>query len=616
MIARFQNRLLLAGLVGVVVFSGCMTAGRRPNDATTETAAVDTNAAIAELQAAQARFDAGDFAASGATSDSLYRSWDGQPGLDALADRALLLAARSNEAAGLLGESADKYDLLLDREPGPMIREETVRRHTDVLARTGRAAEAVDIALEHPGLLGEGGLADLRQWAAGLTIDELEDDRSGHDPSSREARIVYVQLAELLAADGRLESARRVAQQVLDSGADEPERTTAEALVALEAGGAMRSARIGAILPTSGDLASVGELLREGIDIALEEYARDNPGGFRIELVVRDEGSGPETAAGLVEELEREGVVAIVGPLRSESFAAAARARRNPRLPIVSPTATEVFGAAENAYTLNALEQRELDVASDLARWTVEELGLRRGALLRPSDPALARAATLFGRALEDAGGQIVASVSYGGQGTTTYQDQIQSVAATNPDVVFAPAANGPDVLTLAPQLAYYGLDRSIILGSEAWADPAVLRRLESFAADYRVIGLWSDRVSSGTRWQAFVREYERRYRKSLRDNMLPGLSHDAVALVLGALDETGLPIPAAVASELAGGLEVSGVTGILRPNPETSTVRRPTQIRMLLGGSLVEPDRTALLAWLADARAAPRDSLGVPFRD
>jgi ABC-type branched-subunit amino acid transport system substrate-binding protein len=214
----------------------------------------------------------------------------------------------------------------------------------------------------------------------------------------------------------------------------------------------------------------------------------------------------------------------------------------------------------------------------------------------------------LFGRAYEAAGGRVVATASYSGDAGTTLQEPIEALAAASPDVVFAPAASGPAVLTLAPQLVYYGLDRSIILGSEAWAEPSVLRRLEGFAADYRVVGLWSDRVTAGTPWQAFVRDYERKYRKSLRDNVVPGLAHDALRLILDALDRGRLPIPAAVAATLASGLETSGATGLLRPDPETSTVRRQTQVRMLLSGGLHEPERGQLLAWLEEARAAPRE--------
>jgi len=246
-------------------------------------------------------------------------------------------------------------------------------------------------------------------------------------------------------------------------------------------------------------------------------------------------------------------------------------------------------------------------VAESLGRWLVETLGMRTTAIFRPVDPSLARAAAAFGRAFEAAGGRVVGTASYDPGASASFQGPIETLAARDPDVVFAPAASAPEVLTVAPSLVYYGLDRSIVAGNDAWADPAALRRLEPFAADYRVVGLSLDRVSAGTPWQRFVLAYERKYRKSLRDNVVPGLSHDATLLLLDALDAAGLPIPAAVSARLASGGEVVGVTGVLQVSPETSRVRRRTEIRMIVGGELRPPDGDELRRWVAEARAAPR---------
>ena len=188
----------------------------------------------------------------------------------------------------------------------------------------------------------------------------------------------------------------------------------------------------------------------------------------------------------------------------------------------------------------------------------------------------------------------------------TTFKEPIEAIAAVNPDVVFAPAPTTPVVLSVAPQLFYYGLHDAVVIGSEAWADPAALRRLEDFATNHRIVGVSSDRVSPGTRWQRFVAEYEREYRKSLRDNILPALAYDATAIAIAALEGSGLPLPAALAAYLDAGPEIEGVTGLLRPQPGRSTVRRATLVRMLSDGGLVEADRSEILGWLAEVRAAP----------
>ncbi len=607
---RPRRESRIPALALCLLAGACATTRRAPETADRPPSRDDVDAAVAALQAAEAEYDAGRYETAAFRADSLFEAWRREPSLGTLANRALMLVGRAREDAGLVGQAGDAFDQILDRVAEGPLHDEATERYASILARTGRSGEAVDLVLANPGVLDSEGLEDLRQWVAALSVSQLRSAAERYEPGSVEAQIVHVQLAQLLAAGGEAAAARRVAARVLEEGPAEPERSTAELLASGEAERGAMTARIGAILPLSGELAGIGQLLREGLELELDAYRSERPDRIPVELLLKDDGSDPERAAALVEELEREGAVAIIGPLRSESFAAAARARTNRRLPIVSPTATEVLGTMEHAYSLYDLGRRERDMAHDLAVWAVSELGLRRAGILIPMGAGGGRAAEAFRSAYEEAGGTIVASARYDPD-STTFQQPITTVAAANPDVVFAPVDAPQTVLTLAPQLVYYGLDRSIVMGGEGWTDPTVLRRLEPFAANHRVVGLWVDRVSAATPWQTFVTEYERKYRKSLRNNMLPALSHDAMKLVLAALDAAGLPIPAALAAALERGIQVEGVTGVLEPDPGTSTVRRTTSIRMLIDGALERPDRSELLNWLAEQRARPRDPDG-----
>ncbi|MDX1579500.1 MAG: penicillin-binding protein activator, partial [Gemmatimonadota bacterium] len=590
--------------VAMTVAAGC-TLGTASRPESAAVPAADLDEAVAALQEAESAYDAGRLEEAARRADSLFTAWDGRRSLGALADRALWLSGRAAEARGLLGDATDRFGRLIDRLEEGNRRDEAIRRYVQLLGDTGREPEAVSAALTWPGVLDANALDALRQWVGGLSIDRLRGFAARHPPETAEARIVHVALAQLLFAGGQGGEARRVAEEVLRQAPPGPERDAAEILAAAGDAAGGHRAVLGAILPLTGELSNVGELLREGMELAVAGYERDRPDGFDVRIAFKDDRSDPERTESLVRELEAEGAIAILGPLRSESFAAAARARRNPRIPVLSPTATEVFAPTSAAYTLYDRSTREVDVAVELASWTVNELGLRRIGILEPADPAAARAVSAFRRAAAAAGGRIVAHATYD-PGLTTFQAPIEEVAAAMPDAVYAPAPTPSVVLSFAPQLGYFGLDRSIVLGSEAWADPVVLRRIEPFAADHRVVGLWLDRMSPDTRWQRFVTEYERAYRKSLRDNVLPALAYDAVALVIAALEGSGVPIAAALSAYLERGPRIEGVTGTLRPDPESSTVRRETLIRMIVDGSLVPADRSELLNWLAEARVAP----------
>ena len=611
-----RRRLALGCSAVLVAVAGCALMAGNPPIETATRSTVDTEGASAALQVAESDFEQGRFAAAAARGDSLNAAWRDTELLRALADRALSVAGRALEAQRLPGAAADRYGRLLARAPADPVRTATLERLVRVLSDTGREPEAVAAILGAPGGIETVGAENLRRLTAALTVRELRPLAENFPPETAAAAIVHTQLVRLLIVEQEGDEARRLAARILDGQPAEPERVTAELIAGAETDLGSGSARIGAILPLTGDLAEVGQVLREGIELAVERYRGEGPADFEVELIFVDDASDPENTAGLVRALEGRDVIAIVGPLRSESFAAASRARRNPRLPIISPTATDVLRPASATYTLYDADTRVSDVAEELARWTLEELRLRRVAVLEPNGVGLGGAVNAFTRTIRENGGLLVGHERYD-PGLTTFQGPIEAVAASEPDIVFAPAASASGVLGVAPQLFYYGLYNVIVLGSEAWADPAALRRLERFATDHRVIGLATDRISPGTPWRRFVADYERRYRKTLRDNIMPALAHDATLLVLSALDGAQLPIPAALAAYLESGPEVEGVTGRLRPEAGRSVVRRSTEIRMLVDGSLVEADREELLTWLAEVRAAPspfapRDSVRV----
>ncbi|MYC89823.1 MAG: ABC transporter substrate-binding protein [Gemmatimonadales bacterium] len=614
---RTATRRVALGCSAVLVAAaGCALIGGNPPIETAAPSTVDPEGAVAALRVAESDYEQGRFVQAAARGDSLDAAWREIESLRALADRALSVAGRAFEAQRLPGAAADRYGMLLARAPAPSLETATLERLVRILSDTNREPEAVAAVLSTPGGIEAVGAEDLRRLTSALTVRELRPLTEIFPPETAAAAIVHAQFVRLLVIEREGAEARRLAARILEGQPAEPERVTAEMIVRAETDLGSGDARIGAILPLTGDLAEVGQVLREGIELAVERYGAERPAGFDVELIVLDDESNPENTVGLVRSLEERDVIAIVGPLRSESFAAAVRARRNPRLPIISPTATEVLNPAPATYTLYDTDTRASDVAEELARWTLEVLRLRRVAVLEPDGVGLGGAVTAFTRTIREHGGLLVGHERYD-PGLTTFQGPIEAIAASEPDVVFAPAASASGVLAVAPQLFYYGLYDVIVIGSEAWAEPAALRRLERFATDHRVVGLATDRVSRDTPWRRFVADYERRYRKTLRDNIMPALAHDATLLVLTALDGARLPIPAALAAYLELGPEVEGVTGRLRPEAGRSVVRRSTEVRMLVDGSPVEAEREELLAWLAEVRAAPspfapRDSVRV----
>nr|MDT0665908.1 ABC transporter substrate-binding protein [Micromonospora sp. DSM 115978] len=103
-----------------------------------------------------------------------------------------------------------------------------------------------------------------------------------------------------------------------------------------------RIAKIGLVVPLSGDLAEVGGAVRNAVQLAVEEAneAAAVP-GWKLELVVYDDLSRPDGgAAAAVALAEDDAVVGVVGPLSSTVATVAVPTLDEAGIAVVSPSNT------------------------------------------------------------------------------------------------------------------------------------------------------------------------------------------------------------------------------------------------------------------------------------
>ena len=332
---------------------------------------------------------------------------------------------------------------------------------------------------------------------------------------------------------------------------------------------------VGAILPQSGSpyLKQYADQVLEGIRLAAQ---RDSAAGGRpIELIVLDDAGDPALAAAQVRELERRGAVAVVGPLLGPSLAAAARARSDSSLVLISPTATDVGTGLANVYSLAAADTRGAEALAAYAART----GLHRVAMLYPRTRQ--SQADAFAAALHRLGGRVVTAVPYD-SGTTTFGTHLRAIAEAAPQALFVPAPER-DVRQIAPQIAFYGLSQLgvQVLGTEAWASEEVRRLVDRRYLDGVVAATPLHKPSPEMGWQAFTERYESTYRRSLTSE-LPALGYDAVQLLIQALGNDRPP-PAELARRVASLAELRGATGILSIR-DGGVTRRPFLVRIEAG--------------------------------
>lgn len=399
--------------------------------------------------------------------------------------------------------------------------------------------------------------------------------------------------------------AAELAESYARSAAGAPAEDEAAALAELArdelAPPATDPVRLGVVLPRTGSpiMVRYADWLLEGVDIAVRQAELRE--GRSIELVVADDAGGTRTREAL-SELERQGVIAVIGPLLPQQLPDVAGARSTPALVTVSPSVPD-HPVWPNLYTVNTGDGRG---AQELGRYAAE-LGFTQAAMLYPRTPAYERKARAFAVEFEAMGGMVRAGVPYD-SGTTTFASHVQrilqAVAPPPPDTFGAGdslpplpgqpvdtfpgytgiagdpadpwhglprqepfalfvAAPDRDVRQIAPQIAFYGLDSAgvQVFGDEAWAGAAVRRvvpqrDLEGVIAASHFPPGRADALAD----PEFVRRYEEAYRRSL-ENQLPALGYDAANLVLQALPNR-LVTPPALARRFSLLAGLRGATG------------------------------------------------------
>jgi branched-chain amino acid transport system substrate-binding protein len=512
------------------------------------------------LEAAEDSLEAGRLAVAGLLRDSLYAEGASRPRIsrDAARRLARLLMARAEDlrAAELL--------LRVDGEPG------------------GREREL------------------LRAAAGRLSLTELEGLVELADANPAALTVVRTELAHTLALAGYVAASQTLALRILDAYPNSEERSAATELLEGRIAPIGAPLRIGLILPRTGRFSAVGEEILAGALVAFDEY-RERGGGPEVVMEVVDDSSRSELAPVLVRQLEREGVVGVVGPIRSGALLEAAREREEVGLVIVSPTASENPGLPYNVYTLWEKAARQRAVAQSMARWMMGELGLSRFGVLYPRGGAEEGLAA-FQRSVGEAGGSVVEARSYDPD-STTFAGPISALASVAPEAIFVLSSDPRTVLQLVPQLVYYGLRSAVVGGDATWADPLVVRRLDPTYANYRLVATYLDRVSTDTGWAQFQALYERKYRNALPDNVFSALGYDALRLLLDHLPRHPLPRPGIVARGLRRLESYSGATGQIAFDSRTGTLSRDVRMKMLFDRSLVDPDPTAILEWAEESR-------------
>ncbi len=336
---------------------------------------------------------------------------------------------------------------------------------------------------------------------------------------------------------------------------------------------------IGVLLPMSGRYTAFGEQVKRGMELARETLRLSLP----VDLIYRDTAGEESVAARQVAELAiGERVMAIAGPLVSNAAIGAARQAGQERVPLLSLSQREGLAASSLYVFRNALTaQLQVQAVVDYA---IDGRGFTRFGMLYPKTRQGELFAGLFRDAVSRRGASVVAVQSYPAE-QTDFRYQVRLLRGLNPNM---PDDDGDEVAhggsdetktpapfqalflpdyadrisLIVPQLAFYGLERVQLLGTNGWND-AELPRLARQSIEGAVFADGFFRYSSNPSVQNFVARFVERY--GVEPTILEAQGYDLAAILLSLLDRRDVLTRDDMRRALAEMPTFPGVTGDTR---------------------------------------------------
>jgi branched-chain amino acid transport system substrate-binding protein len=355
-------------------------------------------------------------------------------------------------------------------------------------------------------------------------------------------------------------------------------------------GGTDEALKIGLLVPTSGVYAALGEDMRNGFDLYLDNN-NGRLGGRRVELVVEDEGETPEGALRKAQKLVRQDRVTLVTGIVSSAAALSMRDLFDEeQIPLIisNAGANDLTGAARSPYVFRTSFANS-QVSLPLGGWVYDNITQSNAFVTAPDYAAGAEATGGFRETFEAAGGSIVGE-SFPPFGTTDdYQPFLSDIERSGAEVVFAFYAGG-EAITFVTQYEQFGLKDSIpLVGSGFLTDEGVLPAQKDAALGIQTSLHYTPRLDNPTN-----EEFSSAYQEAFDEppTVYAVQQYDAAQVVDRAIREldgdTG--DVAALIEALANVGTIDSPRGEFEMDPETHNPIQPMYLREVqeVGGVLV----------------------------
>ncbi|MDI6617473.1 MAG: ABC transporter substrate-binding protein [Clostridiales bacterium] len=342
--------------------------------------------------------------------------------------------------------------------------------------------------------------------------------------------------------------------------------------------------KVGLDYELSGDVATYGQSLVEGIELAAEEINKSGGvlGGKQIELDKADNKSDNAEAANVATKLiTNDRVVAILGPATSGNTKAASAVATRHKVPLISASATadditvDSNGKVRDYIFKTCFSDSFQGVI--MANFAYEDLQKKNAAVLIDSTSDYSKGlAKNFKQKFGELGGKITTEQAYQAK-EKDFRAVLTKIKGSNPDVLYLPGYY-ESVGLIVKQARELGFNVPV-LGGDGYDSPKLTQIAgNDVLNDVYFTNHYSSKDTS-PEVVKFINAFKAKYNKV--PDAFNALGYDLEYFLADALNRAGAADPAKIKEALASTKDFKGITGTLSIDEFHNPVKAATILEM-----------------------------------
>ena len=326
---------------------------------------------------------------------------------------------------------------------------------------------------------------------------------------------------------------------------------------------------IGLVLPLTGHLASAGELMKQGIDLALDEINNAYPSGTKVKFILEDDTSTPDGAVDAFNKLiHQDGLSVILGPASSSATQAAFWVAQENKVVAISPTSGERGLSAIGDFVFRIPLTTDVVVPKGIQA-THAKLGYQRVATMYDETDGFSTDRDIALQEAFTAKGIEVLTTEVFQSGDTDFSAQLTGIKALDPDAIFI-SALPPEKPGILIQIHQLGISAPVIISSLTSVEVEAAGAAAEDAITF--IGWLPTDDTPGN--QAFVQNYSATY--GMVPNAFASASYASVYILAEALKNAQSTDAMAVRDALANIRDFDTILGKFSFNADGDAVYAP----------------------------------------